>query len=258
MLLIMSVLYRYLTMLTSFHLLLYMFHYLLLRNYLYYMFHYFTLLFLAYYKLYNYLSLHSYNPNFMPHLYIIDNMFMLHLSSYSIMHFMLMMLDLPQLSLSSNLPLLASSFTNSMLLLILNLYISTSLSDSPISMYLYYSMSLLVLMYPYIPLLLTLPALTLLSLDSLCNLLVHFHYSLPSHSMHIHSLLYMSHLSSLMNYIYNFILILHLLLHFMLLMLMLSYSLQTMHYNSHYSLCLLVLYYSLLSLSHLALLPFII
>ena len=126
--------YIYLTMLMLFRLLLYMFHYLLYRNSLLYMFHYFMLSSHTYYTPYNYVLLHSYNPNFMPHLYIINSTFMPHLSSYSIMHLILNYLDLLLLSLSLNSLLLASSFTNSRLLLILNLYISTSLSDSHSSM----------------------------------------------------------------------------------------------------------------------------
>ena len=252
-------------MLTSFHSLLYMFHYLLYRNSLCYMFHYFNLSSHTYYKLYNYLSLHSYNPNFMPHLYIIDNMFMLHLSSCSIMRFMLMMLDLLPYSLSSNLPLLASSFTNSMLLLILNLYISMSLSDSLISMYLYYSMSLLDSYYPFHMLLALYLMLVLLSSLLSLHLLDYFHYSLPSHSMHIHSLFSLLHLYLLAVHIYMSSHPLYLFIHYLLLLFILMYSilmllnfLQTMHYNSHYSLCLLVPLCLLLSLSHLALLPFII
>ena len=126
--------YRYLPMLTLFHSLLYMFHYLLHHNSLLCMFHYFMLSSLTYYTPYNYAILHSYNPNFMLHLYIIIDMFMLHLSFCLIMHLILNYLDLLLLSLSLMLPLLASSFTNSMQLLILHLYISTSLSDSLISM----------------------------------------------------------------------------------------------------------------------------
>ena len=141
--------YIYSPMLTSFHLRLYMFHYLLHRNSLCYMFHYFTLSSHTCYTPYNYALSRSYNPNFTPHLYIIDNMFMLMLSSYSIMHLILNYLDLLPLSLSSNLLMLASSFTNSMLLPLLNLYILMSLSDFTSSNYLYYSMSLLVLTYLY-------------------------------------------------------------------------------------------------------------
>ena len=129
--------YRYLPMLTLFHSLLYMFHYLLHHNSLLYMFHYFMLSSHTYYALYNYAILHSYNPNFMLHLYIINSTFMPHLSSYSIMHLILNYLDLLLLSLSLMLPLLASSFTNSMQLLILHLYISTLLSDSLTSMSMY-------------------------------------------------------------------------------------------------------------------------
>ena len=145
-----------------------------------------------------------------------------------------------------------------MLLLIPHLYMFTSISDLSDSLYLSYLMFLLASLYLYIPLLSLLLVLMLLSLDSLLNLLAHFHYSLPNHSIRIHSLSYMSHLSLLMNYIYNFMLILLSLLHFMLLTLMLSDSFQTTHCNCYYSPLILVLYYLPLSLSHLALLMFII
>ena len=131
---IMLVHYIYLPMLTLFHLLLCMFHYLLHHNSLLYMFHYFMLSSLTYYAPYNYAILHSYNPNFMLRLYIINSTFMPHLSSYLIMHLILNYLDLLLLSLSLMLPLLVSSFTNNMLLPLLHLYISTSLSGSLTSM----------------------------------------------------------------------------------------------------------------------------
>ena len=136
-------------MLTSFHLLLYMFHYLLYHNSLYYMFHYFMLSSHTYYTPYNYALSRSLHQNFMLHLYIIDNMFLLHLLSYSIIHLISNYLDLLPLSSLSHSRSLAASFTNSMLLLLLNLYISMSLFVSSPSSYLYLLMLLLGFMYLY-------------------------------------------------------------------------------------------------------------
>ena len=212
----------------------------------------------TYYTPYNYALSRSLHQNFMLHLYIIDNMFLLHLLSYSIIHLISNYLDLLPLSSLSHSRSLAASFTNSMLLLLLNLYISMSLFVSSPSSYLYLLMLLLGFMYLYNLLWSLLPPLMLLLLDSLSSLLAHFRSSLSIHSIRIHSLLYMSHLSLLMNYIYNFMLITLSLLHFILLMLMLSYSFQTMHYSYYYLLLILVLSLSLVSLSHLVLLMFII
>ena len=242
-----------------------MFHYLLYRNSLLCMFHYFSLSSHTYYTPYNYALLHSLLQNFMPHPYIINSMFMLHLSFYSIMHLMPMPSNLLLYSLlSHSLPLVAS-FTNNMLLPLLNLYTSTSLSDSSLSNLTYYSMSLPASYYPFHMLLALYFMLMLLLLILSLNLLVHFHYSLPIHSMHIHSLFSLSHLYLLAVHIYTSSHSLYLFIHYLLLLFILLYSIlmslhfsQTMHYNYHcYS---LIPNYLLLplSLSHLALHLFII
>ena len=127
----------HLLMLYLFHLVLYMLEHFFVYNYWYCKLSLFIIHSPPYYIPCNCVLLYSYNPNFMPHLYIINSTFMPHLSSYSIIHSILNYLDLLLLSLSLMLPLLVSSFTNNMLLLILHLYISTSPSDSLTSMSMY-------------------------------------------------------------------------------------------------------------------------
>ena len=132
----------YYSMLLSFHLVSNMFtsHFRLFHSSLCYMFIVFMLPYPTYSVHYNFLSLCSVQQNFMLHLYIISNMFMPHLLTSLISSLILMLINLSLLSL--NLPLLALSFTNNMLLLLLNLYISMLLFDFMFSSCLYYLMSL--------------------------------------------------------------------------------------------------------------------
>ena len=176
-----------------------------------------------------------YYLHFTPHLYRTNNMFTPHLRSFMLWS----LLYLSLLYSYSDLRL----FQNSMPLLILNLYMFTLISDSLLLTSLLLLMFILVSYYPFHMLLTLYLMLTLLLLLSLLHSLDCFHYSLPNHSMRIHSLFLLSHLYLPAVRIYmlphslcSFIRYLLLLFILMYSILMLLDSLQTMHYNYYYSL----------------------